>query len=124
MTPGRDSRIDSSISFVFGDTWSGINPSVQIIDTDGSPPDTDLSSVTMQFKTRENTRDVVVSLSSADAEIVIDSANTWTFHIPAQNLPSLLPGTYYWCIQCTDVSGNKQTWLDGHMMVLPQGVIS
>ncbi len=119
MTPGVSTALDESLTFVQGDTWGGI-PAIAIT-VSGSPPGPDVASAKMQFRAAQGSSDTLLELSSDDAEIVISSANGWTFVVPAQPL-DLLPATYVWGFQTVDVGGTVQTYLEGQMVVLPKVV--
>lgn len=119
MLPGSSTTLDTSLSFVEGDTWGGI-PSLTIR-VDGTAPSDDLASVKMQFRTAPTSAETLAQLSSAGGSITITSASDWEIEVPAQELLLYANRTpYFWALQTTDINGIVQTYLQGTIQVLPK----
>lgn len=119
MLPATSSRLDELLSFVDGDTWTGI-PSITILESDtGEPPVANASSCVFVIKRQASSTTALVRLTNGDG-ITITDANAWTFSIPKQEV-DLDPGVYYWAFQVTDTNAITLTHLQGSLKVLPRG---
>jgi hypothetical protein len=116
MIPGQSDTLDAQLAFVQGDTWGGI-PSI-ILDP---APNYTVASARMQFRESKVAVLPAATLSTApsasEGTITINTATTWDFTIPVQNLP-LAAGTYDWQFQTTDSQGSIQTYMRGTIEVL------
>ncbi len=112
MKPGSSDDLNELLSTVQHDTWTGIS-SIAITPAPASA----LASVIMAFKVDPTATDPELELTSADGDITITNAATWTFSVPPQAL-DLAPGTWYWQIQTTSASGVVNTYLQGTLDVL------
>ena len=110
MTPGE---ITLS-SYVYGDTWNGINEIVVTID--GVAPSASLASVEMEFRSKLVPSNVAKLLTSPD-DITISDAVNWEISIPAQDL-GLTAGVYNWYLQTTDADDIVKTYVQGTIEVL------
>jgi len=102
--------------FTAGDHFDGI-PTVTIT-VNGAPPASAMTLVTMRFKKKDFPNGTPVELSSADAEITIESAANWEFSVPEQAIAGLTDGTWTWRISVTDAEGVKKTYLADEITVL------
>lgn len=96
--------------------WAGI-PSLGPVLPGGVQPTSQLALVVMVFGRQFPVEDEpLVTLSSADGGVVIDSAQTWSFQVPPQ--PLLLPlGNYFWEIRTTDAAGVQTVHYAGSQLV-------
>ncbi len=97
-----------------GDTWLGI-PSISVgVETNGvtGTPDVPLASVRMQFRQCGARGRLYVELTSADLEIEILDAPSWSIQIH-KKLLGLPAGSYVFDIEFTDDDGNIYTLLKG-----------
>lgn len=104
----------TALSFLSGDSWSGIDPiTVTMADT-GDPPANDAVLAEMIFKLKQEDPTPLVKITSADAaQITINSAANWNFTVEPQTL-NLSPGaTYVWGFRVTDSTGYKLTYFQG-----------
>lgn len=92
-----------------GDTWDGITEaSLSSTGTQFADP---LAAVEMKFfLAGSNT--AALTLSSADDEITIADAASWSYVVEPLLMP-LAAGQYYWTLRFTDTAGRAVTWLTG-----------
>ena len=116
MLPGTSTALDTTWSFVQGDTWNE-TPSLTITE-DSLPPVNPVASVELQFRQNVWSPNPSLTLSNTDGTIVITSAANWIFQFPEQDLP-LKAGTYVYSLRTTDNTGKVQTYLTGQIVVQP-----
>lgn len=112
MKPGSSDDLNELLATVQNDTWTGIS-SVTVTPAPASP----LASVIMAFKVDPSATAPALQLTSADSQISIINAATWTFSVPPQTI-TLAPGIWYWQIQTTSAAGKVYTYTQGTMEVL------
>lgn len=121
MIAGHNTVLDEALSFNEGDHFDGIEE-IEVLD-DGVPPTDDVASCVMQFRRTWKDTEIIAQLTSAAAQITINSANLWTFTVPKQAIPTLLEGEYVWAFRTTDVNGVKKTRLMGTIKIAVKAVI-
>lgn len=114
MLPGTSAALDSALSYLYGDTFRG---APFVIKESGSPPSSNLASVTMFIKEHRESLDVIKELTSSGGDITIDSAANWELTIESANL-GLKPGKYFYGIRCTDADGVVTTYVTGTLEIL------
>jgi hypothetical protein len=104
MLPTTLPELDETLSFIYGDPWSGLGQCNVRLEN-GDPPTPDLDRVELIF---EN----MLSVS-----LTVTSGANWEFTDPAAIYPTLTPGTYKWRVVLTDAADVPQTYLVGFVTV-------
>lgn len=92
-----------------GDTWDGITEaSLSSTGTQFADP---LAAVEMKFFLADSETSAL-TLSSADGEITIADAASWSYVVEPLTM-TLAAGQYYWTLRFTDTAGRAVTWLTG-----------
>lgn len=116
MLPGiAPANFCTALSYLFGDSWSGINPiTVRLLD--GSVLPAAVASCVLIFKDQDSSPNIIQELSSTLGTITITSPANWEFSIPAVML-TLPVGDYVWAFRTTDINGIVQTYFKGTIEV-------